>query len=57
MDREKGILLMRKDLERMNCEDYTSKEPVKVRSLLSKLTLEQLMAQSEWNLLSAQKGL
>ncbi len=57
MDLEEEILLMRKDLERKISDDFTSKEQEKVRQLLSGLTLKHVMAQSEWNLLSAQKAI
>ncbi len=54
MNKEEEIMLIRKDLERLISDNYLSHKQVEVRQLLSGLTLEHVMTQSEWKLLSAQ---
>lgn len=57
MDLESEITLMLKNLEQRISADYSINEQEEVRSLLDTLTLEHVMARSEWNLLSAQQAI
>jgi len=51
------IVIMKRDINEKIVADYAPEERKSVISALSKLTLKHVMAQSEWNLLSARKAI
>ncbi|NHF57994.1 hypothetical protein FK220_001490 [Flavobacteriaceae bacterium TP-CH-4] len=57
MNQQEDVLQMANEIEEQILADYTLKKREKVKSLLSELTLEHVMARSEWNLLNARKAI
>lgn len=51
------IAILKRDINEKIVADYAPEEQKSVISALSKLTLQHVMAQSEWNLLSARKAI